>query len=73
MTSEVEKILEEALRLPDDQRAALADALSESLDLGELSAEWLNEIRQRVERIERGEAKLVDLGEHLAQLRSQFR
>lgn len=53
------EILDEALALPPEERAALVDALSASLEPVEVSAEWQSEIRRRIEAIERGEAELV--------------
>jgi len=57
------KILDEALALPPEEREALVDALSESLEPIEMSTEWKDEIRRRIEAIERGESKLVSWSE----------
>lgn len=66
------KLLDEALALPPDERAALVDALSESLEPIEVSPEWADEIRRRIEAIERGEAKLVPWDEVRARLRAKI-
>jgi len=44
-------------------------ALSSSLEPVELTPELSSEIRRRIEKIERGEAELLDPDEHLAELR----
>ncbi len=61
MTSATEKILEDALALPEKEREALVEALRDSLDpeTVELSPEWTGEIRNRIAEIESGEAKTI--------------
>lgn len=75
MASPAEKILEEALTLPEEDRAALADALTESLerDDGDLSAEWKQAIARRIEAIERGESRLIPGDEVEARIRARLR
>lgn len=46
-------------------------ALSSSLEPVELSPEWTSEIGRRIQKIERGEAELLDAEEHLAELRQK--
>ena len=62
MTSTAKKILDEALTLPEEDREALVEALSESLERprDELSDEWKAEIARRIEAVERGESKLIE-------------
>ena len=71
MTPAAKKILEEALALSEQEREELVSALSSSLEPVELSPEWSSEIRRRIEKIERGEAELLDAEEHLAELRQK--
>ena len=55
-------ILEEALRLPRNSRALIAEKLLESLDLGDdfdVSEEWRNEITVRCEQIDNETVKLI--------------
>jgi putative addiction module component (TIGR02574 family) len=62
MGAEVLRILEQALSLPETERAELAAKLLESLDEGsDPDAEdgWAAEITKRAESVVRGEAKLV--------------
>jgi putative addiction module component (TIGR02574 family) len=62
MSTLVNKLYEDAMRLPDDERAALATWLMDSLDQGvdeEAQAAWDNEIQRRVAELEAGTAKTV--------------
>jgi len=56
------QLLVEALRLSDDERAALAGALIQSLE-GEVDADaeaaWTAEIRRRIDRVQSGTATSV--------------
>jgi putative addiction module component (TIGR02574 family) len=56
------KVLEEALRLPPEGRAALAARLLESLDDGvdeDAEAEWGKEIARRIDALDKGSVKTV--------------
>jgi len=61
VTSTAKKILDEALALPDDERAALMEALSDSFDPepAQLSPEWKAEVQSRIAQVERGEVETV--------------
>jgi putative addiction module component (TIGR02574 family) len=75
MGNEARKLLEAALALPTDERAALADQIRASVaaEVGEIDAEmygaydpepevekaWVEEITRRAERALRGESKGV--------------
>jgi putative addiction module component (TIGR02574 family) len=65
------KLLDEALALSAEERAALVEALSESLEPVALSAEWQDEIQRRIAAIERGETQLVSWEDVRARLRAQ--
>ncbi|HWB81836.1 MAG TPA: addiction module protein [Nannocystaceae bacterium] len=52
MTSAAQRILEEALQLPAEEREELVGALSSSLEHAELTPEWRAEIVRRLGRIE---------------------
>ncbi len=63
MSNATQHIIEEALRLPAPERAAIAAELLASIDTEGVSgadAEWLAEIEQRTERAERGETVGLD-------------
>lgn len=60
------QLLVEALRLSDEERAALAGELLDSLDSEvdpDAEAAWAAEIRARVNEIESGQAKTVSWAE----------
>ena len=72
VTSVAEKILGEALALPQEEREELVDALSNSLGPVDLSPEGQAEIARRVRKIESGEAVLHDAEENLRKLRNKY-
>ena len=60
------QLLDEALQLPPEERAALAGELIQSLDTeidDEAEAAWSAEIRKRVERLEAGLARTIPWAE----------
>jgi putative addiction module component (TIGR02574 family) len=66
MTSDAKKLLDEALRLPPEARAALAGSLIESLDDTvdeDAEAEWAKEIQRRIAEIESGAVRMVPWAE----------
>jgi putative addiction module component (TIGR02574 family) len=74
MSATAEKILADALRLPESDRGDLVDKLVESLDADEgadkLHPEWEAEIARRVADIDSGRAKLIPWSEVRRMLRS---
>jgi putative addiction module component (TIGR02574 family) len=75
MSSEARKVLEDAMALSPDERAALARELLASLD-GEhdpgVDEAWAAEITRRAERFRAGESKGIPWEEVKASLREQF-
>jgi hypothetical protein len=68
----IEQIAEEALALPSEQRALLADRIVESLDSsGEnrIDLLWIDEAKRRRDEILRGEVQTIPVAEALAQVR----
>lgn len=62
MKPEPSQVLDEAMHLPQQARAYLAEKLLESLDKEpqpKLSDEWKEEIRRRCQEIDNGEARLI--------------
>ena len=60
--AKTDSIIEDALHLPRESRALLAEKLLESLDFEEgfeVSPAWMEEIRRRCRDIDEGTAKLV--------------
>ncbi|MBI2525035.1 MAG: addiction module protein [Candidatus Rokubacteria bacterium] len=62
MSPKAEKVLLEALRLPQKARAEIAGSLIQSLDERvdeDAEAAWANEIERRIRDVESGAVKLV--------------
>lgn len=70
------QVFEEALALPDEDRAKLAEKLVESLD-GEPDPDaetaWAAEIERRLAKIDAGQASSLPMDEALARLRRAAR
>jgi putative addiction module component (TIGR02574 family) len=63
---DAKRLLAEALRLSDEERAALAGELIQSLDSdvdADAEAAWSEEIRTRVERLDAGTATTIPWSE----------
>ena len=74
MTSGAKKIFEQALALPQDERAALIDALADSLEVAEddLTPQWSVEIGRRIEAVERGESHVIPWDEVEVRIRAKL-
>lgn len=63
MSPDVERLLEEAMKLPEHERAVLAAILEDSVGDGsseeELEAAWAVEIQRRLDAVRSGEAQLI--------------
>lgn len=62
MTTEAERVLDAALKLPPREREQLVEALDQSLSEGtleEIESAWVEEVRRRVAQIDSGEARPV--------------
>jgi len=69
-----DQVLQEALALPPEDRAFLADHLERSLNLGQfaspdVAAAWTAEIERRIAAYERGEHPASDADTSLARMR----
>ena len=72
MNMTVEQVAEEALALPSEARALLADRLVESLDPAEdgyIRQLWVAEARRRRDDIRSGRVKTIPSDEALAQVK----
>lgn len=72
-----DRIAEQALMLPPEDRAYLADLLEESLPntgfaTPELAAEWVAEAKRRLESYDRGETRALDLPSAMQSMRSEL-
>ena len=74
MTVAAEKVAEEALALPVEDRADLADRLVQSLDADDHAwrDEWEREVLKRVEEVRSGKVKLVPGRAAMDELRRKF-
>ena len=73
MSTSVDKIISEALALPAQARAFVAEKLIESLDAeadGEISPAWREEIRKRCREVDEGLVVLRDAQDVLAKAQS---
>jgi len=74
MTPDARKLLDEALDLPQEARAALAasliDSLDDDVDEG-AEAAWETEIAQRVQEVREGKVEMVPWSEARRQILGQ--
>jgi putative addiction module component (TIGR02574 family) len=74
MSSNVEVLKAEVLKLPAAERARLVERLIASLDADpEVEEAWAAEVERRQADLERGAARLVPGPESLAKLKAEFR
>lgn len=62
MSPEIEHVMKQALDLPSQDRAFIAEKLLESLDFEEpfdISSKWKDEIERRCRQIDEGQAQLT--------------
>ena len=70
MSSKTEHVMKQALELPSQVRAFIAEKLLESLDFEEpfdLSSEWKDEIGKRCRQIDEGRVQLTPADRVLAE------
>lgn len=72
-----EEIAQQALELPAEDRAYVADVIEQSLASGgfasdEIAAAWASEIERRIAAYDRGEVEAVDAEVALDRLRKQL-
>lgn len=76
MATTVEKLAEQAMNLPTESRARLADLLVESLDAGELGRIdrlWVAEAKRRRDEVRSGRVETVPGDEALQKVRDIVR
>jgi len=70
-----DKLLEEALLLPADERASLVEKLLQSLNLpteAEVNRLWVEEAERRVSQIEAGKVELIPGEQVFARIRAKY-
>lgn len=76
MATSVEQLAEQALSLPTESRARLADLLVQSLDvkeLGPIDRLWVDEAKRRRDEVRSGRVKPVPGEEALQKVRDTLR
>jgi len=76
MSTTVEQLAEQAMSLPGESRARLADILVESLDteaLTEIDRLWLSEAKRRRDEVRSGRVKTIPGDEALRSVRDSLR
>ena len=74
MSSQLEIVEEQALKLTDEERAYLANRLIASIfEDHEIEDAWAVEVERRIEDIESGRATLVPAAESIARARAAIR
>ena len=76
MSTTVEQLAEQAMRLPGESRARLADLLVESLDadsLTEIDRLWLSEAKRRRDEVRAGKVKTIPSEDALRSVRDSLR
>ena len=62
MATNIERVAEQAMKLPAESRAELADRLVESLDsevIGRIDRLWLDEAKRRRDEVRSGRVKTI--------------
>ncbi len=75
LTAIANKVFEEALSLPSDERVSLVEKLLTSLNLpiqAEIDRLWVEEAERRVSQIERGDVELIPGDEVFAKIRGKY-
>ncbi|MGQ0760647.1 MAG: addiction module protein [Acidobacteriota bacterium] len=76
MSTMIEQLAEQAMTLPPESRAKLADLLVESLDsadLGRIEQMWLSEAKRRRDEVRSGKVKTIPGPEGLRRVRDNLK
>lgn len=74
MANSLDNLEAQALKLPPEERAQLADRLISSLfEDHEIENAWAAEVEQRIEAIESGRAKLIPASDAIARARAAIK
>jgi putative addiction module component (TIGR02574 family) len=75
MNTHAEQILQSALSLPLDDRMEIAESLMLSLNdeqAAEIEAAWSEEIKRRLDSIDKGEVKLIPAEQVMREMRERL-
>ena len=76
MAATLEQLVEQAMTLPSESRARLADLLVESLegaDLGQIEQHWISEAKRRRDEVRAGQVETIPGEDGLRQVRDSIR
>lgn len=76
MPVDLDQITQDALSLPSDARAALAERLLQSLDdkeLSEIDQAWVDEAERRYQELKEGKVSGIPASEVFTQIREELR
>jgi putative addiction module component (TIGR02574 family) len=74
MSHDLEAVKAQALKLPPEERAQLADRLITSLfEDHEIESAWAMEVEHRIAQIESGDAQLIPASEAIARARKALK
>lgn len=62
MNAHMKQVIEQALALSPEEREEIIERLSESLESpveGDVEAAWADELRRRMDEVERGEVEMI--------------
>jgi putative addiction module component (TIGR02574 family) len=75
MDTQAQQVLQTALALSPDDRVEIAESLILSLDderAAEIETAWTEEIRRRIESIDKGEAKMIPWDDAIRSMRERL-
>ena len=75
MDTHAQQILQSALSLSPDDRVEIAESLILSLDeqrAADIEAAWVEEIKRRIESIEKGQVELIPAHEVMREMRERL-
>ena len=75
MDTQAQQILQTALALPHDDRVEIAESLLLSLDdetAEEIEAAWSEEIKRRIDSIDKGEARMIPADDVMREMRERL-
>ncbi len=75
MDTQAEQMLQSALNLPPDDRVEIAESLILSLDekrAAEIESAWAEEIKRRLESIDKGEVQLIPWDDMIRSMRERL-
>lgn len=76
MQPTIEQLVEQAMALPSESRARLADLLVESLegdDLGRIEQLWISEAKRRRDEVRNGQIETIEGDDALRLVRNSLR